>query len=288
VDFPVAINTITPFEPFFQQHREPLRYDRLVKELAADDTETTTSVVAALEDLCPELVIPILGPSKLYGLILVGPKILTDNYTASELDFLGQLMSFVSQAIQNHLHYEHSVRDAKTGLFNHGFFATRLNEEISQTKRNGYTYSLIAIDVDKFKNFNDNFGHLAGDQVLESIAHMLKQNVRTGDVPSRFGGEEFTILLPNTTREAAWVVAERVRLAIADMQVPWEPPLPQVTISLGMVSFGADTDVSADTILKQADEALYLSKANGRNRTSVWGNSGLLSKTRRQREEAAK
>ncbi|MDR2402753.1 MAG: GGDEF domain-containing protein [Spirochaetaceae bacterium] len=270
VDFSLDINTIAPLEPFFQRHREPLTYSRLAEKLSTGDAETA-AVITALGNPGPELVIPVLGPSKLYGLILIGPKLLADTYTAPEQDFLWQLMSFVSQAIQNHIHYEHSVRDAKTGLFNYGFFFTRLNETISQSKRSGNPSSLIVIDVDKFKNFNDSFGHIAGDRALESIALVIKQSVRTGDVPSRFGGEEFTILLPNTGQEAAWIVAERVRLAIAGIRVPWDPPLPRVTVSLGLVAFGRDTELAADEILKRADEALYRSKKNGRNRSSIWG-----------------
>ncbi|MDR3146087.1 MAG: GGDEF domain-containing protein, partial [Treponema sp.] len=266
--------------------REPLTYSRLAEELSSGGTETA-AIMTALGNSGPELVIPLLGPSKLYGLILVGPKLLADSYTPPERDFLWQLMSFVSQAVQNHIHYEHSVRDAKTGLFNHGFFSTRLNEVISQSRRSGSPSSLIVIDVDKFKNFNDSFGHLAGDRVLESIALVIKQNVRTGDVPSRFGGEEFTVLLPNTGQDAARIVAERIRLAIAGIRVPWETPLPQVTVSLGLASFGADTELSADEIIKRADEALYRSKENGRNRTTVWGNPGPLPETEGRPENTA-
>jgi diguanylate cyclase (GGDEF)-like protein len=267
VDLPFKIDTIANLEPFFQQYREPIHYDVLKEQLQDKSAEDT---LKSLDSLPPELVIPILGPSGLYGLILVGAKILSGVYTQPEFDFLRQLTSFVSQAIQNHLHYERSVRDVKTGLFNHGFFITRLNEEIAQANRGGSDASLIAIDVDKFKNFNDNYGHLAGDRVLEFIALVIKKSVRIEDVPSRFGGEEFTILLPNTAQSTALIVAERVRNAIAVMEVPWNPPLPQVTISLGVVTFNRATNLPGDDIIHRADEALYQSKANGRNRTTVW------------------
>jgi diguanylate cyclase (GGDEF)-like protein len=81
--------------------------------------------------------------------------------------------------------------------------------------------------------------------VLESLAYTIKQAVRAGDIPSRFGGEEFTILLPNTSRQTAWIVAERLRNAVAGMKVSWEPPLPQVTISIGVVSFDKSTNATA-------------------------------------------
>jgi diguanylate cyclase (GGDEF)-like protein len=99
--------------------------------------------------------------------------------------------------------------------------------------------------------------------------------VRTEDIPSRFGGEEFTVLLPSTGRDTAWVVAERLRTSIAQMKVPWAPPLPQVTISLGLYAFDQYSNITAEEILQRADEALYLSKERGRNRSTIWG-SGLL------------
>ncbi|MDR2019915.1 MAG: GGDEF domain-containing protein [Treponema sp.] len=280
VDLAINISSITPFEAFFQQYPRPINYDLLAYQLNNSDA------TKPFENLRPELIIPILGPSGLYGLILVGHKILEDEYTVNELSFLEQLMSFVSQAIQNHLHYEHSVRDVKTGLFNHGFFVTSLNEEIARTNRSKYSSSLIVIDVDKFKNFNDLYGHLAGDRVLESLAIVIKQSVRAGDIPSRFGGEEFTILLPETDRSTAWTAAERLRTAIEKMQIPWEPPLPQVTISLGVFVFDSQTRLTAEEVINRADEALYLSKERGRNRTTVWG-SGLLFKIEQGKKKAS-
>jgi diguanylate cyclase (GGDEF)-like protein len=273
VDLHLNIENIIPLESFFRTSQEPVTYDRL-KEALEKDSEAG-SILESFDKLIPELVIPILGPKGLYGIILVGTKILTGKYTTSELLFLRQLMSFVSQAIQNHLHYEHSVRDVKTGLYNHGFFSIRFGEEVSRVKRTEYTSSLIVIDVDKFKDFNDHYGHLAGDKVLECVARTIRQNVRNEDVPSRFGGEEFTILLPNTDREIAWNVAERLRTSISSMVVPWDPPLPQVTISLGITSFNKENIASPDDIIHRADEALYQSKENGRNRTTVW-QGGLL------------
>jgi diguanylate cyclase (GGDEF)-like protein len=272
VDMDMKIESITPFEPYFQKDPNPINFKLLENQMESYDA------IKALKKLNPELVAPIMGPSNLYGLILIGHKMIGEKYTPHELTFLKELMAFVSQTIQNHLHYEHSVRDVKTGLFNYGFFMTRLNEEIARSKRNDDIASLIVIDVDKFKNFNDNYGHMAGDRVLESLAQMIKRNVRTGDVPSRFGGEEFTILLPGSDLDTAWLVAERLRISVAEMEVPWEQQiLPQVTISLGLITFDKNTDVPAEEIIDRADEALYRSKERGRNRSTIWG-GGLLFK----------
>jgi diguanylate cyclase (GGDEF)-like protein len=269
IDLSLDIESILPFEAFFQAYKKPISYDMLLEQMENKEA------VKTMEELHPELVVPILGPSGLYSLILIGSKILGDKYTVQELNYLHQFMSFVTQAIQNHLHYEHSVRDVKTGLFNHGFFMSRLTEELARVQRFCKPASLMVLDVDKFKNFNDVYGHLAGDRVLEYIALMLKKSVRTEDIPSRFGGEEFTVLLPDANRDTAWAVAERLRTQIAKMKVPWSPPLPAVTVSIGVVSFDEHDRAGPEEIIKRADEALYLSKERGRNRSSVWG-MGLL------------
>jgi diguanylate cyclase (GGDEF)-like protein len=280
IELDLQIDSIAPFEGFFRQYPKPINFELLAFEMKNDEA------IKPFEKLQPELVIPILGPFGLYGIIVVGRKILEDEYTQEELVFLQNLMSFVSQAIKNHLHYEHSLRDVKTGLYNHGFFMTRLNEEVARAKRAGYSTSIIVMDVDKFKNFNDIYGHLAGDRVLESIAFMIKQGVRVEDIPSRFGGEEFTVLLPSTEKATVWMVAERLRTSIANMKVAWDPPLPQVTISLGVYTFDQHSNISAAEIIHRADEALYLSKERGRNRTTVWG-SGLLFRIQQSKLEVS-
>jgi diguanylate cyclase (GGDEF)-like protein len=271
VDPGIKIDSLASFEPFFQKYPDPVNYEYLLGHIENNPS------LNAMDTMQPELVVPILGPSGLYGLILIGHKLLDGGYTRTEREFLGHLMSFASQAIQNHIHYEQSLRDTKTGLFNHGFFMTRLTEEAARVKRGDYSSSVIVIDVDNFKNFNDIYGHIAGDRILENIALMIKQGVRSEDIPSRFGGEEFTVLLPNTDKDTVWMVAERLRTSVADMKVSCLSVLPPVTISLGVYTFGKETDISATEIIDRADTALYQSKRNGRNRTTLW-TPGLLPK----------
>ena len=271
VDLQLTVDSLAPLEFFFKKYPEPIDFNLLAEELKNDE------FIKKFEIMEPAIVIPILGQLGLYGIIVIGPKILENGYSSEELQFLHQFMSFVSLAIKSQLHYENSMHDVKTGLYNHGFFMTRLNEEIARTKRVGYNSSIIVIDVDKFKNFNDTYGHLAGDQVLEYIARAIKQSVRNDDIPSRFGGEEFLVLLPNSDRTAAWMVAERLRTNIAAMTVPWKTPLPEVTVSMGVCVFDNSVDVKAEDILLRADDALYLSKERGRNCTTIWG-SGLMYK----------
>ncbi len=268
----IKIEDLSPFETFFKQYSQPISFDLLEYQL------NNPLLTNEMKEYRPEVVIPILGPSGLYGMILVGSKLLEEQYSLHELSFLDKLMSFTSLAIQNLIHYQYSVRDGKTGLFNHGFFMVRLREEIARSSRINQPFALIIIDVDKFKAFNDTYGHLAGDAVLEELARTIQKNLRSQDIPSRFGGEEFTILLPETNRASAWIVAERLRNAAAAMNIAWERPLPQVTISLGAALFDGTEQLEPEELVKRADEALYQSKARGRNRTTLWG-AGLLYKT---------
>ena len=274
VELNLHIERINDFEPFFRKHPEPVNYKFFASKMGNNDK------IKFFDTIAPGLIIPILGPSGLYGMVLLGNKILGNDYTQTELVFIQNLMSFVSKAIQNHLHYERTLRDVKTGLYNNSFFLNRLNEEIVRSKRIKSWTSMMIMDVDRFKDFNDRYGHLAGDRVLESLAITIKQGVRAGDVPSRFGGEEFTVLLPDTDKDEAWLVAERLRTMIATMKVTWEPPIPQVTVSLGVLTFDKEMDLTAEEVIRRADEALYISKELGRNCTCAW-NAGLFNKIQR-------
>jgi len=264
-DMGLKIKNITSFENFFKEFPKPINFKIFAERL------NNKEALLPYNAIKPEIIIPILGPFGLYGIILVGGKVQGEKYTEEELEFLQQLMTFMSHALKNYLHYENSLRDVKTGLYNHGFFMTRLKEEVAQSKHSSYTSSVIVIDVDKFKNFNDTYGHLAGDQVLEKLAQVIRQGVRNKDVPSRFGGEEFTVMLSHADTAIARKVAERLRANVAKMRVPWEETvLPQVTISLGVFVFGPDSNLEPEEILRRADEALYISKDSGRNCSTVW------------------
>ena len=271
VELNLQIDSINDFEPFFRKYPEPVNYKFFSFKMAQNKK------IKSFDTIEPGLIIPILGSSGFYGMVLLGNKTLGNEYNRAELMYIQKLMSFVSKAIQNHLYYERTLRDVKTGLYNNSFLLNRLNEEIIRSRRLGSWTSIIIMDVDKFKDFNDKYGHLAGDRVLEGLAITIKQGVRAGDVPSRFGGEEFTVLLPDTDKDEAWLVAERLRCMVSNMKIEWEPPLPQVTISLGILTFNKEMDLTTDDVIHRADEALYLSKELGRNRSSAW-NAGLLSK----------
>jgi diguanylate cyclase (GGDEF)-like protein len=151
--------------------------------------------------------------------------------------------------------------DSLTGLNNKGAFDERLAEEIDRAHRYQLPLSLILLDIDHFKEYNDTYGHPAGDTVMEQVARILQEQARPGDFIARYGGEEFAVILTNTSSLGAYVVAERLRHAIHE--APWPQRL--VTGSLGVSTLSAVISESAQLVLA-ADQALYEAKRQGRNR----------------------
>ncbi len=159
--------------------------------------------------------------------------------------------------------------DELTKLYNRRFFKETLNKEYAKAKRYQYPISMILIDIDHFKSFNDRYGHSTGDIVLQTIAYILKKSVRESDVVARYGGEEFSILLPNTQRDSAIELAERLRKAVEETKVQTPYGKLNVTISLGIGFLEKEitNTGSLNDIFEQADSALLKAKEAGRNRT---------------------
>ena len=165
--------------------------------------------------------------------------------------------------------YKLATTDGLTELYNHRYFQDMMKQQIEQCKRYNSKFSLIMIDIDYFKKFNDKFGHQAGDAVLKQVASILKKNTRISDYVCRYGGEEMAIILPNTAYEETLKNAERIRKAVEE--TPFKLSLTQegqVTISLGISSYDG-ADETAQDIIKRADNALYKAKENGRNQVGT-------------------
>jgi diguanylate cyclase (GGDEF)-like protein len=164
-----------------------------------------------------------------------------------------------------------ALRDPLTGLFNRRFFDAGLEQEIMRSRRSGNPASLLILDIDHFKKYNDEYGHEAGDAVLRAIGQLLQTQVRGGDVACRFGGEEFVILMPNAPLESAKERGKQILEAIRGLEVPHQGHLlPSVTASLGVAEFPTHGN-DADGILEAADNALYIAKRTGRDRMVVSG-----------------
>jgi len=159
--------------------------------------------------------------------------------------------------------------DALTGLHNRGWLDDAFDREIQRSERDELPLVLIMIDVDDFKNYNDDYGHLAGDQVLITVAEAIRNPLRPNDLVARFGGEEFAVLLPETTVKNAKIIAERLRKRVskADTGVLDNKQLPAVTISLGVA--GRQPGYSLDMMIAAADVAMYHAKRQGKNRFEI-------------------
>ncbi len=167
-----------------------------------------------------------------------------------------------------------SVTDALTGLLNRRYIVERLMEEIRRSNRHGYPMSFMMLDVDEFKSYNDNFGHPAGDEALKMVGSVLRETLRAADVAARFGGEEFAILLPQTTSNEARIIAERIRANIEQTKFPHR----SITISIGLASCSAELCQDAD-LVSAADQALYRAKRGGRNRVLAFEDEPLPGST---------
>ena len=164
---------------------------------------------------------------------------------------------------------EQSIRDSLTGLFNRRFLQESLDKELKRAKRKQRSLSLVFLDLDHFKRFNDVFGHDAGDSVLQSMADIFRTHFRTEDIICRYGGEEFAVILPESSVEDAFNRAEALRLATKDLKLVHRGILlDPVTLSVGIAGF-PDHGQSAQELLDAADKSLYKSKANGRDRVSL-------------------
>jgi diguanylate cyclase len=162
---------------------------------------------------------------------------------------------------QNALLSELTVTDALTGLKNRRYFLDSLLTAMSFAGRMSQPLSLLLFDVDHFKAHNDDFGHPAGDEALKAVAARLRDSARTHEVVTRYGGEEFAMLLPGAQESEARQAAERLRRCVSD----WKWPLRRVTVSVGIATAIGRT-VDSETFVRQADRALYESKRRGRNR----------------------
>lgn len=161
--------------------------------------------------------------------------------------------------------YKLATTDGLTELYNHRYFQEQIRMQIEQSKRYNHNFSLIIIDIDFFKKFNDTFGHQSGDAVLRQVAQTLKRNVRATDIVCRYGGEEMSIILPNTGKDEAFSTAQKIceRVASKKFKLAGDKET-NVTISLGVSTFPYDGD-SASSIIEAADKRLYNAKNNGRN-----------------------
>jgi len=264
---------------FFAAAPYPIAFSELERRLGSG------SFGKGVHTFDPEVLFPMKGLGVLYGIVLLGRKIVGGEYSEPEKMYVDRMMRFLSIGIQNSLHHESSITDPKTGLFNHQHFMQTLEHELSRIGRHGSRAGLLMLDVDHFKLFNDTWGHLAGDEVLVAISQAIRGAVRAEDLPARFGGEEFCVLVMECDERSLLEVAERIRRAIEDTKVSFQGQNLRVTVSIGGYQIQGPGPQHAETCLGRADQALYLSKSGGRNRSTLY-RIGLLRRARALRGTA--
>lgn len=244
------------------------RTSRLVRDV---DTEPGLDKKDILSpDIQSIIAVPFGRREKVLGL-LCAFKDRPQSFEWYDLELFRTVAEQVAVALENAKLFEETkllaITDGLTGLYNHRFFIDGVKIEIERAERYNHNFSLLILDVDQFKHYNDTHGHPKGDEILSGIATLIRKTVRSTDLACRYGGEEFSVILPETGKSAATALAERLREAISEYPFPFREtqPMGAITVSIGVASYPAD-DKNTDELIRKADDALYRAKEGGRNR----------------------
>ena len=273
--------------------KEPIRSRRLAyskdgifyNTLENRKISTTNDIEASLKAIIPDMekdlleevlkeksirsiiVMPIYAFDKPFGVFVVFSS--RESLAESETDFLSMYSGQVELAITIANLFEQvkeqAVTDGLTGLYNRRYFEEYLKKEFTRAQRIKQPFSIIGLDLDFLKKINDTYGHSFGDTAIKAIADVLKTNARSIDTAARIGGEEFNIILPGVTSSGALIAAERIRKAIENKEIE---RIGHITASVGIATYPEHAE-SIEDLLELADQAMYLSKQNGRNRVTI-------------------
>ena len=214
-----------------------------------------------LEDF---VTVPLKAKDKVIGVILADNRFNKNPITSDDVRMLTMFANQAGLAIENSRLYERTVvlsnSDSLTGLWHHGYFQYLLTEEIKKASSEKQNFTILMIDLDDFKKFNDTYGHQAGDAILRNISDVFREVSRKIDTVARYGGEEFTVILPNTKKAEALVLAERLRKYVEESQLS-----KNITISVGVATFPEDGE-QKEYLISKADRALYEAKRTGKNK----------------------
>jgi diguanylate cyclase (GGDEF)-like protein len=210
-----------------------------------------------------------------------GPPVVVTNITASEAVISIMLGHVIYHINRNRFFQQRSLRvkkqklkqlatrDQMTGLLKRRTFMLRAQEEFHRARRMDSTFSVLMIDLDQFKRINDKFGHLVGDRVLEHVGEIIRRNIRHSDIAGRLGGEEFCLIVPETSFSGASVLADRLREEVRErvFEGPGEETF-RITCSIGITEYRVDIR-NTEKLINEADQALYRAKESGRDQTAV-------------------
>jgi diguanylate cyclase (GGDEF)-like protein len=222
--------------------------------------------------------IPLMLKDMPVGALNISDKSSGDVFNEDDLKIIKIFASQAVNAMERVQLYQRSkemeqvlITDHLTGLLNRRYLFERVTEEVTRAARHNHTISLMMIDVDDFKFYNDKNGHLAGDDALRSLAALFRDTVRNIDFVARYGGEEFTVVLPQTSKNEAIVIGDRLRKEVEKFYFPYEEdqPLGNFTISIGLATYPEDAN-DVKELIGAADKALYRAKGSGKNRLSLF------------------
>jgi len=221
------------------------------------------------------VLVPLKARDKVIGLILADNIFTAKPISKNQTKMLTMFANQAGLAIENSRLYEQTMMQAHTdslsGLWNHGYFQYKLSQEIKHSKKDEYPLSILIIDIDYFKNYNDTLGHQAGDKAITEISAILKESSRKDDFTCRYGGEEFALILPKTAKKTARIIAKRIRTNIEKHEFKHQEILPSnsLTVSIGVATCPRDA-IDKDEIITKADSALYEAKRGGRNKVCAY------------------
>ncbi len=260
---PIKLRKESPIITWLTREKKPISREFI--DVNPNFKALWESDIIAIKDI--EMLFPLLSNDNLVGILTLSKRHKGGLYNSDDIDLITTLTSEAAVVIENAQLYAQARErvniDDLTGLYNHRYFHQRADEEIARSARFGEVFCLLSIDLDFFKTYNDVHGHLYGDEVLRTVGAIIKNSIRNIDMAFRYGGDEFSIILIQTTIDGAHRVAERIRKSL-ELEVDTKSRL--LTCSIGIASWPAD-GVMREELIRKADTALYYAKQMGRNRT---------------------
>jgi len=240
----------------------------MVTDLMADRDALPCAPVVLDPGVRSLLAAPLIVSGEAIGVLSVqSPR--SGAYTVDHLSLLTTIAQQAAVALENARNFQLATVDQLTHLYLRDFFQRKLSEEMARARRYASSFAVLVLDLDRFKDINDRLGHLAGDRFLQRVGEVVRQTMRAADIPCRWGGEEFCVLLPETDRDGARSIAERLRSRIGELAMSSGGGLVRTTVSIGVACHPGDDAGEAGTLLERADRALYAAKQAGRDRVMM-------------------